>query len=59
MNATTLVFKRFHTVLLGLLLLSRLALGEISGAKQSVLDWLGQPETVARFGQISDAIWSS
>ena len=26
--------------------------------KQTVLDWLGKPETVEKFGRISDAIWS-
>jgi aminobenzoyl-glutamate utilization protein B len=30
----------------------------VSQQKQSVLDWLSQPEVVERFGRISDAIWS-
>lgn len=31
---------------------------ELYPAKQVALDWLGQPETMDRFGKISDAIWS-
>jgi len=31
--------------------------GKIAKEKQLVLDWLGRPETVERFGKISDAIW--
>jgi aminobenzoyl-glutamate utilization protein B len=31
---------------------------KIAKEKQTVLDWLGRPETVERFGRISDAIWS-
>ena len=31
---------------------------KIAKEKQLVLDWLGQPETVEKFGKISDAIWS-
>ncbi len=30
----------------------------VSQPKQAALDWLGQPEVVARFGKISDSIWS-
>ncbi len=30
---------------------------KIEKEKQTVLDWLSRPETVARFGRISDAIW--
>jgi aminobenzoyl-glutamate utilization protein B len=30
---------------------------KIAKEKQLVLDWLGQPETMERFGKISDAIW--
>jgi len=30
----------------------------IAPEKQIVLDWLAKPETVERFGRISDAIWS-
>ena len=30
----------------------------VSQEKQTVLDWLSQPETVTKFGRISDAIWS-
>ncbi len=30
----------------------------VSPEKQSVLDWLSQPDVVERFGKISDAIWS-
>ena len=31
---------------------------KIAKEKQTVLDWLAQPSTVERFGEISDAIWS-
>ena len=31
---------------------------KIAKEKQLVLDWLGKPETVEKFGKISDAIWS-
>ncbi|MDH7512891.1 MAG: amidohydrolase [Clostridiales bacterium] len=31
---------------------------KIEKEKKFVLDWLSQPETVEKFGQISDAIWS-
>jgi len=30
---------------------------KIAKEKQLVLDWLGKPETVEKFGKISDAIW--
>ncbi len=30
----------------------------ISPEKRTVLEWLGRPETVERFGRVSDAIWS-
>lgn len=30
---------------------------KIAQEKQLVLDWLGRPETVEKFGKISDAIW--
>jgi len=30
---------------------------KISKEKQTVLDWLARPETVEKFGKISDAIW--
>jgi aminobenzoyl-glutamate utilization protein B len=30
----------------------------LGSAKRTVLDWLSRPETVERFGRISDAIWS-
>ncbi|MBM3334053.1 amidohydrolase, partial [Candidatus Sumerlaeota bacterium] len=30
----------------------------VAPEKQFVLDWLGQEESIARFGRISDAIWS-
>ena len=32
---------------------------KIAKEKQLVLDWLGKPETVEKFGKISDAIWAS
>jgi aminobenzoyl-glutamate utilization protein B len=41
-----------------LLFLAGTALAEVSPEKQTVLDWLSQPATVAKFGRISDAIWS-
>jgi aminobenzoyl-glutamate utilization protein B len=31
---------------------------KIAKEKQLVLNWLGQPQTVEKFGKISDAIWS-
>ena len=46
------------TVLTCLTLISSHAWAQISQEKQHVLDWLGQPEVVERFGDISDAIWS-
>ncbi len=48
----------FLAVLVLLALLSPPAAAEVAPEKQSVLDWLSQPETVAKFGRISDAIWS-
>jgi aminobenzoyl-glutamate utilization protein B len=41
-----------------LFLLAGTALAEVTPEKQTVLDWLSQPETVTKFGRISDAIWS-
>ena len=46
------------TVLVCLTLISSHAWAEISQEKQHVLNWLGKPEVVERFGGISDAIWS-
>jgi aminobenzoyl-glutamate utilization protein B len=40
------------------LLLSAPAPATVAPEKQTALDWLSRPETVARFGRISDAIWS-
>jgi aminobenzoyl-glutamate utilization protein B len=57
MNTTKHAFS-FLTLSIVFALLSCPAQGEVAPAKQSVLDWLGQPETVERFGRISDAIWS-
>jgi aminobenzoyl-glutamate utilization protein B len=37
---------------------SEAARARIAKEKRFVLDWLGRPETVERFGRISDAIWS-
>jgi aminobenzoyl-glutamate utilization protein B len=31
---------------------------DVSKEKQTVLDWLGRPATVEKFGRISDAVWS-
>ena len=39
-------------------LIVRLAGAEVAPEKQSVLNWLNEPETVTKFGRISDAIWS-
>lgn len=57
--------NRAHRGLCGLLtllavaaLLSGPAWAEVPKEKRTVLDWLSVPETVARFGRISDAIWS-
>jgi aminobenzoyl-glutamate utilization protein B len=58
--------NRFVTLSLSLFLILGLASGPAAGApakpkiakeKQAVLDWLGRPETVEKFGQISDLIW--
>jgi aminobenzoyl-glutamate utilization protein B len=46
------------TVLACLTLMSSHTWAQISQEKQYVLDWLGKPEVVERFGGISDAIWS-
>lgn len=46
------------SALLLLVLLTAPAGAEVAKEKQAALDWLARPETVARFGQISDAIWS-
>ncbi|MHC4626742.1 MAG: amidohydrolase, partial [Planctomycetota bacterium] len=46
------------TVLACLILISQHAAAQIPQEKQYVLDWLSEPEVVARFGAISDAIWS-
>lgn len=46
------------TALASVVVISSHAGAQISAEKQHVLDWLGEPETVERFGRISDAIWS-
>lgn len=46
------------SVLVLFLLLSGQALAQVAQEKQSVLDWLSQPDVVEKFGRISDAIWS-
>ena len=58
MNTMKHVSCSFLALSVVFVLLSRPASAEVSPEKQSVLDWLGQPETVAKFGRISDAIWS-
>jgi aminobenzoyl-glutamate utilization protein B len=58
MNAAKRAQDGFYAVLALLVLLSPLTAAEVSREKQSALDWLSQPETVAEFGRISDAIWS-
>lgn len=58
MNTAKHPWCRFHTLLVLLVLPSPLPAAEVAPEKQSVLDWLSQPETVAKFGRISDAIWS-
>jgi aminobenzoyl-glutamate utilization protein B len=58
MNAAPLVGRGFRAALVLFVLLSRPVLAEVSQEKQFVLDWLSQPETVQKFGRISDAIWS-
>lgn len=58
MNTQKRVFKLLLTTLVVCLFLSPPLSAEISPEKQSVLDWLGEPETAAKFGRISDAIWS-
>jgi aminobenzoyl-glutamate utilization protein B len=58
--------NRLVPLVLTALLVAGLIPGPASGAaakiriakeKQAVLDWLGRPETVEKFGRISDAIW--
>lgn len=39
-------------------LLTHQAQAQAPREKQAALEWLSQPETVAKFGRISDAIWS-
>jgi len=46
------------TVCVLALLLSASAPAKVTPEKQTALDWLSRPETVARFGRISDAVWS-
>ena len=46
------------TVLACLILISQPAGAQVPQEKQYVLDWLSEPEVAARFGAISDAIWS-
>lgn len=58
MNTAKHVVDSLVAALAVFVLSSRPALAEVSPEKQSVLDWLNQPETVAKFGRISDAIWS-
>jgi aminobenzoyl-glutamate utilization protein B len=48
----------FRAVFVLLMLLAWPVFAQVSPEKQSVLDWLSQPETVEEFGRISDAIWS-
>jgi len=47
-----------HLAVVVFVVLCRLASAEVSEEKQSVLDWLSQPETVEKFGRVSDAVWS-
>jgi len=58
MNIAKHASHSFLAVMVVFALLSRPALAEVSQEKQTVLDWLSQPETVTKFGRISDAIWS-
>ena len=58
MNAAKHVERGFPAALILSVLLSCPVLAQVSPEKQTVLDWLGQAETVEKFGRISDAIWS-
>ena len=58
MNTQTRVFHGSLAALAVCLFLSPPLSAQVSPEKQAVLDWLGEPETVAKFGRISDAIWS-
>lgn len=58
MNTAKHTFCVVFAVLVVFVLLSCPALAGVSQEKQSVLDWLSQTETIAKFGRISDAIWS-
>lgn len=58
MNTTKHPRHSLYAVLIPFVLLSPLFAAEVAPEKQSVLDWLSQPETVAKFGRISDAVWS-
>lgn len=58
MTIKRLADHRCLTLLVLLALLCRQATAEVPPEKQSVLDWLSRPETVEKFGRISDAVWS-
>ncbi|MCX7885698.1 MAG: amidohydrolase [Verrucomicrobiae bacterium] len=58
MTARTLLSRcQFPVWVSGALVLQAFA-ADLLPEKQTVLDWLGQPQTVTKFGRISDAIWS-
>jgi aminobenzoyl-glutamate utilization protein B len=50
--------KHVLTVMVFTFLSSPSLFAKIPKEKQMVLDWLGQPNVVEKFGKISDAIWS-
>lgn len=51
-------FLRLLASLFACACLASVALAGVSVEKQSVLDWLSQPDMVTKFDKISDSIWS-
>ena len=58
MNTAKHAFCVFVAILIASVLLPHPAAAQVAPEKQTVLDWLSQPETVTKFGRISDSIWS-
>ncbi|MBI5819818.1 MAG: amidohydrolase [Verrucomicrobia bacterium] len=58
MNTAKHAFCGFVAILIASVLLPHPAVAQVAPEKQTVLDWLSQPETVTKFGRISDSIWS-
>lgn len=58
MNNAQHLGRGFQALWVLLVTLSPLTAAEVPPEKQSVLDWLSQPQTLEKFGRISDAVWS-